>query len=115
MENSAKKNNIIDIDSVLEFVSKVEDSKKFKRDLRLVFAHIVEETGELARSIYLYEREAARVDYPDPAVIGRELIDIIFLSIYLTDILGINLPEQIINRRIEIAKTYGLIEEAPDA
>lgn len=98
----------IDTDAIVAFVQKVEDKKSFQRDVRLVFAHLVEEAGELARAIYLHERQALVRDYPDPSDIGKELIDIVFLACYLADILRIDLNKQIPDRMSDIRVQYGV-------
>ena len=98
----------IDTDAIVAFVQKVEEKKSYQRDIRLVFAHIVEESGELASALYKYEREASIRDYPDPVAIGRELIDIIFLAAYMADILRIDLNKQIPSRMEEICIEYNL-------
>ncbi len=103
-----KETRYLDTDAIIAFVQAVEDKKGFKRDVRLVFAHLVEETGELARAVYLHEREALVKDYPDPSDIGAELIDIIFLASYLADILRIDLNKQIPERMADIRVQYAV-------
>ncbi len=99
----------IDQDAIVEFVQKVEDTKGFKRDVRLVFAHIVEEVGELSKAIWMNEL-AAQTGTIDAETrdVAKELIDIIFLSAYLADILAMRLNEVIPERMGEIRQQYGV-------
>ena len=101
---------LINQDGIVEFVRKVEDKKGYRRDVRLVFAHIVEEIGELAAKIYRYESEAeaSASGAADPDPIGKELLDIIFLACYLADILNMDLNEIIPERMAEIRAQYGV-------
>ena len=100
----------INQDGIVRFVQSVEDHKGFKRDPRLVFAHIVEEAGELSKALWQLEKvsrsplEECRIA-PD---VVRELIDIIFLACYMADIFGEDVNEYVPNRMAEIRAEYGM-------
>lgn len=98
----------VDTDAIVAFVQKVEDTKGFRRDVRLVFAHMVEEVGELSRAVWDHEKAALGQDYPDPSGVGRELIDVVFLACWLADILRIDLNKQVPARMAEIRTQYGI-------
>ena len=99
----------IDQKAIVEFVQKVEDAKGFKRDVRLVFAHLIEEAGELSRAIWEYEKACGRGGMPraDDSV-GTELLDIVFLACYLADILMVDLNALVPRRMAEIREEYGV-------
>lgn len=97
---------LIDTKTIVKFIRTVEDYRGFSRDMRLVFAHMVEEIGELSRAIWEYEKEELQIDHPSPDGIGMELLDIVFLACYLADILAADLNELIPERMDAIRKQY---------
>ena len=99
---------LIDQEKIIKFVRLIEDTKGFKRDLRLVFSHLVEEVGELSRAMYAYEKAIVKSSKAKPDGIISELIDIIFLALYLADILAEDVNDLIPERMKEIREQYGV-------
>lgn len=107
-ECRVKDKRYIDTNAIIKFVQTIEDHKHYKREVRLVFAHLVEEVGELSREIWEHEKDCLVIERPDAKGIGSELIDIVFLACYLADILGIKLNDLIPERMSEIREQYGV-------
>ena len=91
----------IDTEAIVDFVNTIEEAKGYVKDPRLIFAHLVEEIGELSRALWLFESGKAK-----STLIIKELIDIIFLACYIADILHANLNDEIPDRMEQISEQY---------
>lgn len=99
----------IDTHRIQAFVNKVERKKGYKRDSALVLRHLFEECGELSAALWRLEsfsidgmREKRRAD------IGKELADVVFLAVYIADILGIDMNKAIPDAMAAVAREYGI-------
>lgn len=93
-------------------VTLVENRKRFKRDAGLIMRHIVEEVGELSAALYRYEASGI-IGGSKRTEVGRELIDLISLSVYMADVLGINLNALYPQRMSEVFAQYKVREVVP--
>lgn len=100
----------INDEAIVEFVEAVESKKGFKRRADLVLRHILEELAECSAALWKHEEEVENSIHaiPPPAKVARELVDIIFLSVWMADILGIDLNEATAWRMKEVAKQYNV-------
>lgn len=93
---------------IVRFVKAVEDKKGFVRDYNLVFRHLVEEVGELSRAIWEWEKKGRTLDNPPTDGIGREIVDVVFIALWLADIVGVDVDGSIPRAMDEISAQYGV-------
>lgn len=99
----------VDTKSIQAFVDKIERKKRYKRDAGLVLRHLFEECGELSAALYRYESDfkfsrVLRMDRKDQ--VAKEICDVIFLAIYIADILKIDLNQAIPKAMVDVATQY---------
>ena len=104
----------VDTRKILGFVHRVEKKKDYKKNANLIMRHLFEEVGEVSAELYKIEsahpsvcREAER------RRVGEALVDIVCLSAYLADSLGVDLDSCFPSRMRQVARQYGV--ECPEA
>ena len=100
-QSQGQESMFVDTVPIVDFVNTIEDAKGFVKDPRLVFAHIVEEVGELSKALWQLEMNKVKT-----SVVARELIDILFLICYMADIVHVDINDQIPTRIKEISNQY---------
>lgn len=91
------------------FVTRVEKKKKYRRDPNLIMRHIMEEVGELSAALWRHEVAGVMKMAGDSKErVGAEIIDVISLSVYLADVLHIDLNKAFPKRIDEVARQYGV-------
>ncbi len=98
-------------DKIQEFVTRVENKKGFKRDSALIIRHLFEEIGECSAALWRYESLKTDANFSKSMAkikVGSELADIIALSVYMADVLEIDLNKAIPQRFNEVAREYGV-------
>lgn len=101
----------VDTKSIQAFVNKIERKKRYKRDAGLVLRHLFEEVGELSAALYRYESDSKfsqvlSMDRKDQ--VAKELCDVIFLAVYIADILKIDINKAIPSAMKDVAKQYNV-------
>ncbi len=105
----------LNTEAIVEFVEEVETKKGYKRRADLVLRHLFEEIAECSAALWKHEEENEHLwaaggiaPQPAPTKVARELIDIISLTIWMADILGIDLNEAMRWRMKEVFQQYGI-------
>lgn len=96
----------INAKKIQEFVTRVETKKKYKRDPNLIMRHLFEEVGELSAALWRYESSPRLKKGDSKERAAAELVDIISLSVYMADVLGIDLNKAFPERIDEVARQY---------
>lgn len=99
---------------ILSFVNRVERKKNYKRDVNLIMRHLFEEVGEVSAILYKFQSP----DTPTLRDIKRretalELVDVVFLSCYLAEALGVDLDGCVSDRMQAVARKYNV--KCPEA
>lgn len=98
----------IDTKKIQAFVTRVEKKKKYKRNAGLIMRHLTEEIGELSAALWRHETGAYNLYGDSKERTAAELVDVISLSVYMADVLSIDLNKAFPKRIDEVARQYGV-------
>lgn len=98
----------LDTVRIQAFVDRVERRKRFRRDPNLILRHLLEELGECSNRLWLYESATPRLREKYRAEVGREIVDMVSLCVYLADVLKIDLNAAYPKRIEEVFRQYNV-------
>lgn len=104
----SKRITFVNTNPILGFVKRVERKKRYIQDPNKILRHLFEEVAEVSEELYRLESAIPGDEKGRRREVGKALVDVVFLAVYMTDSVGQDLNTLVPKRIQEVAEQYGV-------